>query len=413
MSTEQATPARVLVIGGGVIGLSTAYHLVRAGHAVTLLERDDVCGRRASWGNAGWIVPSLVHPFNSPGAAPQALRSMLDEDSPIAIRQPPTPRFLGWGLRFLRASRADRSTAAMQSLSRFAGGAADQIRDLADELGFECHRTGLIVPFRSPAALADYEIGHAKVESLGYRGRAELLDAATIHSREPELSEDVIGGLHLLDEPSVRPDSMTTALVEGIRRGGGTVVARAEVRELRSTGPWAWECRTADDRHRADAVVVAAGEHTASVLRGVGVHLPLQSGRGCSVTLPAGTLPLRHAMKVAEHRVACTPFDSGEVRVSGSFDLVRPDAPTDRRRMASVLRAASNHLPALRRVDLDRLDVWSGARPCTPDSVPVVGPVGPTPGLLAATGHGTLGMTLAVETGRRITATITAAHPRT
>ena len=73
MSTEQPTPARVLVIGGGVIGLSCAYHLVRAGHEVTLLERDDHCGRGASWGNAGWIVPSLVHPFNSPGAAPQAL----------------------------------------------------------------------------------------------------------------------------------------------------------------------------------------------------------------------------------------------------------------------------------------------------------------------------------------------------
>lgn len=404
MSTEQQR--RILVIGGGVIGLSSAYHLLRAGHDVTLLEREETCGLHASRGNAGWIVPSLVQPFNSPGAATQAIRSMMNRDSPIAIRQLPTTHFIGWGLRFLRESRPARSMSAMKTLSRFADHAADQTQALADEIGFEIHQTGLVVPFRSHADMEAYQRNHEQIESGGYRGRTVVLDAAEVHAQEPELSPDVIGGLHLLDEPSVRPDSMTAALAEAVRSQGGSIVTRAKVQTLRSIGPWAWECHTDTDLYEAEAVVVAAGEHTASLLRDVGVKLPLQSGRGCSITLPSGVLDLHHAMKIAEHRVACTPFDTGEVRVSGTFDLVQPDAPTDRGRMASVLRAATTYLPALQQVDLDALDVWSAARPCTPDSVPFVGPIGSTPGLLAATGHGTLGMTLAVETGRRIAATI-------
>ena len=118
------TRVRVLVIGGGVIGLSCAYHLTRAGHHVTLLERS-ACGRGASWGNAGWIVPSLVAPFNAPGAVPHALRSMPNPNSPIAIRQLPTWSLARWGLAFLRNCRADRSRASLHALAAMAAGATD------------------------------------------------------------------------------------------------------------------------------------------------------------------------------------------------------------------------------------------------------------------------------------------------
>lgn len=410
MSTERRR-GRVVVIGGGVIGLSCAYHLARAGHPVTLLERRAHCGHGASWGNAGWIVPSLAQPFNTPDAPWTALRSMTHPDSPLSIRRAPSPAFLRWSLAFLGASRPVPSAAAQRSLARLAADAPQQLRELAEELPIELHRTGLLIPFRSPAALEAYRARQRSMEGLGYRGRAEVLGPEAVREREPALAEDVVGGIHLLDELSVRPDVMTAALADGLRSLGGEIITDAEVTAISALPDGRRRCRTRDGaEHEAETVVVAAGERTADVLATAGTRIPLQPGRGCSVTLPAGALTLHHAVKIAEHQVACTPFSTGEVRISGTFDLVRTDAPTNTRRMASVLRAASTHLPSLADVDLDALEVWSGARPCTPDSIPLTGPVGPDPGLLVATGHGTLGMTLAVQTGRLITRHVAAAR---
>lgn len=412
MSTDRR-PRRVVVIGGGVIGLSCAYHLARAGHRVTLLERRPRCGRGASWGNAGWIVPSLAQPFNAPGAPWTALRSMTRPESPLSIRRAPSPSFLRWSLAFLGASRRIPAAAAQRSLAHLAADAPRQLLELSEELPLELHRTGLLVPFRSRAALEAFRARHRTTEELGYRGRAEVLGTAEVREREPALSEDVVGGIHLLDELSVRPDAMTAALADGLLSAGGEIRTGSEVVGISRLQDGRRRCLTRDgSRYDAEAVVVAAGERTADVLATAGPRISLQPGRGCSVTLPAGALTLHHAVKIAEHQVACTPFATGEVRISGTFDLVRTDAPTDRRRMGSVLRAASTHLPSLTDVDLDQLEVWSGARPCTPDSIPLVGPVGSDPGLLVATGHGTLGMTLAAGTGRLITRYVAAARRR-
>ena len=171
---------------------------------------------------------------------------------------------------------------------------------------------------------------------------------------------------------------------------------------MRPDGAGKWQLATRRGILTAGAVVVASGETTAAVVRTSGAKMALQSGRGSSVTLSANALSLEQPLKIAEHRVACTPFANGEVRISGTFDLVKPGTRTDHRRMRGVLADAATYLPALEALDVDSLAVWSGARPCTTDSVPIVGPVGSVPGLIAATGHGTLGMTLAVHTGRSV-----------
>lgn len=403
MSTEPQPRGSVAVIGGGVIGLSSAYRLAQAGLDVMLLEREEI-GTKASWGNAGWIVPSLIQPFNAPGAAGDAFKSMLKRGGQIALRQIPTPELASWGLAFLRHSSACRSEASRRALAAMAHDAAEATSQLAEELGFELHRAGLLLPFRSQEALEGYGQAHAQVEQLGYTGRIEWLDAQQLAEREPSLGGGLAGGVHLLDELSVRPDSMTAALARGFRAAGGDLREHTDVSAIEAERGSRWKVTTASGpSFIADAVVVAAGEHSASLLRGTGVRIPLQSGRGCSVTLPPG-ITLNQAMKIAEVRVACSPFDNGRVRISGTFDLVRTDAPTNRNRMQHVLDAAAPYLPGLAEVDLSEIDVWSGARPTTPDSVPVVGPVGSAPGLYAATGHGTLGMTLAAGTANTVAA---------
>ncbi len=398
MAAESAP--HVIVVGGGVIGLSSAYHLARAGHRVTVIERGR-CGHGASWGNAGWITPSLVQPFNAPGAVPGAVRAMFDPASPIAIRQLPTWALARWGWSFLRNSRADRSQDSLRALATAAAGAAADVATLASELDFEVHRSGLLVAFRSADALAAYRISHAQVQAAGYQGQAIELGPAETKDHEPALADDVVGGLYLPDEVSVRPDAMTAALARGVTAAGGEIAEQESVRTA-TPGPHGWRVQTALRELSAAAVVLAAGERTTRLARACGARVVLQSARGCSVTLPP-VLELQGPLKIAEHRVACTPFENGQVRISGTFDLVRIGAGTDRRRMQAVLDAAATTLPAVADLDIADLDVWSGARPCTPDSVPVIGPIGRNRGLFVATGHGTLGMTLAVPTARAVT----------
>lgn len=401
MNTEPQSRRHVAVIGGGVIGLSSAYRLARAGFDVTVLERGEI-GTGASWGNAGWIVPSLIQPFNAPGAISDAVKTMLKPRGQIALRQIPTPKLAVWGLSFLRHSSVRRSGESMRGLAAMSQDAAKATTQLAEELDFELHRTGLLVPFQSQEALEGYAQSHAKVEQLGYTGRAEWLDAQQLKEREPSLDEGLVGGVHLLDELSIRPDSMTSALARGFREAGGELREHTAATSIEAERGNRWKVAAASGPSLiVDAVVVAAGEHSAPLLRGTGARIPLQSGRGCSVTLPP-VITLNQAMKIAEVRVACSPFDNGQVRISGSFDLVRTDAPTNRNRMQHVLDAATPYLPGLAEVDLSEIDVWSGSRPSTPDSLPVVGPVGSAPGLYAATGHGTLGMTLAGGTANTI-----------
>lgn len=247
-----------------------------------------------------------------------------------------------------------------------------------------------------------YQQSHRHIEALGYTGLVDQLDAEQTRIREPALGPDIRGALHFLDEMSIRPGSFTAALAAGIRAYGGETAAHEAVTDIRNDDRSRWTVVTDRRTIDTDAVVVAAGEHSGRLLRPLGVRLPLHSGRGCSVTLRAGQLSLKQPLKIAEQRVACTPFANGDVRISGAFDLVTLDASTAAGRMRSVLSAATPYLPALAGVDVDPAAIWSGARPCVPDSVPVVGPAGRHHGLFVATGHGTLGITLAPETGRRI-----------
>ncbi|WP_198393863.1 NAD(P)/FAD-dependent oxidoreductase [Brevibacterium yomogidense] len=398
---RQVDRRHVAVIGGGVIGLASAYRLAQAGLDVTVLERDAI-GQGASWGNAGWIVPTLVQPFNAPGVATDAVKTFFKRDGYAALSQVPTPRLALWGLSFLRHSSAARSDRSLRALAAMAHDTAEATGTLAEELGFEIHRTGLLIPFASQEGLDQQAVTQTQLEELGYKGRTEWLDTGQLAAREPSLSSGLAGGLHLLDELTVRPDSMTAGLARGFVAAGGELREQTRVSGLHAEAGGHWKVRTASGADLlVDAVVVAAGEHSDVLLRRAGARVLLQSGRGCSVTLP-GTISLNQAVKLAEVMVACSPFDNGKVRISGTFDLVGRDASTNRARMQHVLDAATPYLPGLADVDLETTEVWSGPRPATPDSVPVVGPVGKKPGLYAATGHGTLGMTLAAGTAATI-----------
>lgn len=387
---------RCIVIGGGVVGLCCAYELQRAGAEVIVVERD-VCGGAASRGNAGWIVPSYSTPLPAPGILKQSLGWIFRNDGPLRIYPRFSADFLRWCWRFWKSSTQqnfEKGLKALLTLNRHTIRLFDELRAAGVE--FEMHSTGLLVVTLTQQALEKEVEEYHKIKSAGYEEDVEVLDSLAIRRLEPALSDEVVGGLHLKGERYVRPESLTRGLVDYLSSVGVQILEDTEVHTMEPAGPKGWRLNTSRCCLEGDRIVVAAGVWSSQLLSSLGVRIPLEGAKGCSITASGhGTRP-RYALKLAEARVTCSPF-VGRARITGTLDLTGMDASLDRRRLETMISASE---PYLRDWSPEKPELeWAGLRPLTPDSLPLIGSVPGLNHLYVATGHGQLGVTLAPATG--------------
>jgi D-amino-acid dehydrogenase len=390
---------KVAVIGGGVIGLATAWSVARRGGDVTVVERDR-CGEGASWGNAGWVTPGLSAPIPAPGVMRQAARWMLDGDSPLLVRPRPSVDFLRWSLRFARSCRASAhrdGTAATLALARDTPALFDLLA--AEGVEFEMHDDGLLYLVRDEAYLEEWLTAYGELERLGFDGDLEPFDRAGVAAFEPAVGDGVAAGLLARRERHVRPETLTAGLLDDLRRRDVAIEeGRAVVGLRRAPRGDGWRVETADGDLRADRVVVAAGVWSRELLTSVGLALPLEAAKGYSVTAP-GPDPLpRRPLYLTEAKVGASPFADGTMRLAGTLELSGTDLALNGRRVEAVARSARGYLrdwePAPARTE------WAGLRPLAGDGLPIVGEA--LPGLFVATGHAMLGVTLAPATGEAL-----------
>jgi D-amino-acid dehydrogenase len=273
--------------------------------------------------------------------------------------------------------------------------------DLFDKMGeagveYEMHSAGLVIAALTEAALEHEAEAHRRIEEAGYEGKAEILDGGAARHLEPALSDGVIGGLYLRSERHVRPESLVSGLLDYLTSHGVDILENVEVRGLAREIAGGWRLDTSRGPVLSDSVVVSAGVWSSRLLKRIGVPMLIEGGKGCSITSNGrGTRP-KHALKLAEAKVTCSPFAEG-MRISGTLDLSGMDLALDRRRLRTVVRSAMPYLKDWR-PDSSGFE-WAGLRPLTPDSLPVIGPVPGLDRLYVATGHGQLGLTLAPATG--------------
>jgi D-amino-acid dehydrogenase len=386
---------RVVVVGGGVVGLCCAYELMRSGAEVTVVERDH-CGRAASLGNAGWVVPSLSAPMPAPGITTQALKMIFNSDGPLRLRPRLDPDFLRWCWRFWRNSTQEHYEAGLKALLRLNEQTIQLYKDLRTSgVEFEMHESGLLIATLSEETLEEYAELLETEKAAGYSGRVELLRKEALLEVEPALSDAVVGAVYAKDDLHVRPDTLVSGLAGHLISKDVRVLEDTEVYGLEPAGKGEWLVTTSRDKLAAERVVVAAGMWSSELLAKLGVRIPLEAGKGYSVTARGrGTKP-RHAMKLAEPNVACSPFEEA-VRISGIFELGGRDLFVNRRLLEGVLRSASLFLRDWV-MEEPRFE-WAGLRPSTPDDLPLIGTVPGFENLYVATGHGMLGVTLAPAT---------------
>jgi len=388
-------PRSAVVVGAGIVGLSTAWFLQEQGVEVTVVERDRIAAG-ASWGNAGRLSPGLAVPLNEPAVLRYGMRALLDPRAPLYV--PATTdtellRFLALFAAHCRPAAWDRALRGNLPLNRACLEAYDELAD--GGVAAPTNSAPITVLFASERAAARLlvELRHSADTGLPIEFSALTGEAA--RAAIPQASEKVRAAVRLDRQRYVDPGAFTHALADAVRRRGGTVVEGFEVTGLKQTRGSLSVHSTHGEVETADTVVAATGAWLGRQGRAWGIRVPLSAGRGYSFTVPLEE-PVSGPVYLPEARVACTPY-SGGLRVAGTMEFRRPDAPLDRARTDAI---AASALPYLDGVDLSaRSDEWVGPRPVTADGLPLIGATS-VPGLYAAGGHGMWGLTHGPITGR-------------
>jgi D-amino-acid dehydrogenase len=390
---------RVAVVGGGIVGLACAHALAERGMEVVLLEGASSVGGGASRGNTGWIVPSLSMPLAAPGALATGVRAALNPRGALVIRPALDSSWLRWLWQFRRSCSAEnfrRGVSALLELNRLTFQQLDAYR--ADGIEFESHSTGVLVVALEEKGLAWFSMLFDELVRAGFDGVLRPLDGAQARELEPALSDAVACALHTSTDRHVQPQSLMAGLALRLERDGVLVSTQAAVVGLEPKGR-GWQLRTQPaGTVEADRVVIAAGAATSALLAPLGVRLPLVGAKGYSVDLVGSGRTPRTALYLSEPKIGLSPFDDG-LRIAGVFELPGRSVSVSTRRIEQIVADTVPFMSSWRPAPGElRGQGWAGLRPATPDGLPLLGALPGLPGVIVASGHGMLGVTLAPAT---------------
>ncbi|WP_236795493.1 FAD-binding oxidoreductase [Amycolatopsis sp. GM8] len=389
---------RVVIVGGGAIGLAAGYFLRREGADVVILERGQV-GDAASRGNAGWITPALSAPIPAPGVRSYSLRNIVRPSSPLFIPPRFDPALTLWLWRFWRyCNRRDHQAglAAMAELNLRTMPLFDEL--LKDEVKFSMWKSGLLFAFLTESG-AEHELAALReLTKFGYDVPEVPLDSSAIRQLEPALSPRVSAGFLLAAERHVDPQTLTRGLADRLRDNNAVIHEHREVTGFETRGNRVVAALSHGERIETDQVLLAAGAWTNPLARKLGLNVPVQGAKGYSFTLRPETPP-KHALYFGESKIGVSSYQDS-TRVAGTMELSGLNERIHRRKVSSIAKQAQAYLGDWASGPME--DVWSGMRPLTYDGLPVIGKSAHYDNVYVSTGHAMLGITLAPATGEAL-----------
>ncbi len=402
----------VVICGAGVIGLSCAYYLRARGHAVTVIEREPEVRDGCSFGNAGMIVPSHFVPLAAPGMIARGLKCLGNPKSPFYIRPRLDAELAGWCWKFFRSANEAHVARSAPLLRDLQVASRDLFEQLADQTQNEFGLTtrGLLMLCRSQRALDHEAAVAAHAERLGVPAR--VLSSAEAAALDPGVRMDIAGAIHFPRDCHLAPRLFMATLQRLVRESGVTLLWSTEITGWRQAGGRLAAAVVGDGKREivADEFVLAGGSWSPGLVRDLGLRLPMQPGKGYSLTLPQPRQLPQLCSILAEASVAVTPMGS-TLRVGGTMELSGFDATVRRERVQQIVESMVKYFPEFRVDDFRAVPAWHGFRPCSPDGLPYVGRFGRFSNLSAAAGHAMMGLSLAPITGRLVAEVLSGEKP--
>ena len=391
----------VVICGAGLIGLCCAYSLRRRGYAVTVVERHPADRDGCSFGNAGMIVPSHFVPLAAPGMVALGLKWMLNPKSPFYIRPRLSAELVGWGLHFLRACNADHVERASPLLRDLNFASRELYLQLAATLpeDFGLVTRGLLMLCREAQTLEHEAAFAVRARELGVP--AEVCTAARAAELDPGVRMSIAGAVYFPRDAHLSPSRFVAALTRALAAAGVAFRWQTEITGWRTAGATIAAAQTPAGELEADEFVLAGGAWSPAMVRALGLRLPMQAGKGYSLTLSQPRQLPELCSIFTEARVAVTPMGS-TLRVGGTMEVVGLDESIRRPRVDGIIGAVPRYFPDFTPEDFRDVPAWRGLRPCSPDGLPYLGRFGAYRNLTAATAHAMMGLSLAPITGQLV-----------
>lgn len=390
---------KAIVIGGGIIGLSSAYYLQQSGWEVTVLDKGDFSDN-CSYGNAGYVCPSHFVPLAAPGIITQGLKWMWNSRSPFYVEPRLNAALISWGLKFMKSATAKHVADAavpLRDIALFSQQLYEEWAKLPD-FDFAYEKKGLLEMFQTEV---NEEHAHHVAEDAHKLGLdAVMLSKDEVQAMEPQVELNIRGALYFKCDAHLYPEKLMKGLMGILQRNGVRLVTNAEVNGFVKNSKQITAVKTAAQIFDADVVVIATGSWSREIAAMAGLNLPLMPGRGYSVTLEDSPFVFNHPAVLQEGRVAITPMDGNKIRFGGTMEITSTKTAPRLKRVEGILNAVERFVPQFK-IQMPAADkIWYGYRPCSPDGLPYIGRVNSN--TIIATGHAMIGLSLGAGTGKLV-----------
>ncbi len=404
---DNNSPADVVIVGAGIIGVACAHYLNRAGLKVTVIDQQTI-GGACSHGNLGLVCPSDLLPLADSSALVDGIRSLFNPRAPFRVRLQARPALYRWMLQFVRRCRHSYVVRNGGHLGNLLESSIAEYRSLfAEDLAGEWHDEGILYVFQDQQGLD----GYAATDRLltdAFDLRAQRLEGAELAELEPALRRDVAGAYFHPRDAWLRPDTLLRKWPQQLRDSGVDFIEHCRLERVEKTAGGIAALHTSKGMLAAHHYVFATGAWSSQLARELACDIPVEPGKGYSLTTSRPTLAPRHPMLFPQHRVGVTPFDEG-FRLGSMMEFVGYDDSIPDYRIQQLRDAAAPYLQEP--VGEHSLERWYGWRPMTWDSLPIIGAVPDLTNATLATGHNMLGVSLAAVTGRLVSELLLGATP--
>jgi D-amino-acid dehydrogenase len=392
---------KIHIIGGGVVGLCSAWYLVQEGHEVTVIDKTDLTDG-TSHGNAGMVVPSHFIPLATPGVMAKGIRWMFDKRSPFFIKPRLNTELIQWLWQFYKACSPEKVENAIPALKQLNEWSRDLYGEFAANplFDFDFEKRGLLMLYKNKKTGREEMEVAEKANTIGIA--AQVLSSSQVKALETGVEVDVLGGVYYPNDAHLYPNTFMQQLAGELKKAGVTFQTGNTVVDLRTTNGKVEKILMSDGTTiEVDNLILSAGSWSAKLLKRSGIKILLQDGKGYSMTYKNPAVKPKIPSILTEAKVAITPMGN-DLRIGGTLEISNFSTKISKFRLEGILNSLPEYYAGYSLPMPTQEKIWQGYRPCTPDGLPYIGRSARIDNLIVATGHAMMGMSMGPATGKLV-----------